>query len=73
MKQFGGILPLCTGLTVPKGVDRYHNQSFMNIAKSLLDEKSLEIGTGKVKPARFARELRELVTSNAIYEEHSSM
>lgn len=56
--QFGGILPLWTGLTVPKGVDRYNNQpaeSAMNVSKRLLNEKQLEIGANKVKATRFVK------------------
>lgn len=51
MKQYGGILPLWTGMTVPAGIERYNNQpaeSHMNIAKRALDEHALQIGYHKV-------------------------
>lgn len=67
MKQFGGILPLWSGLTVPEGIERYHNQPAegqMLIVKDLLIEKQLEIGSGRVKGTRFAELMRDLVEAN---------
>lgn len=66
MKQFGGILPLWSGITVPEGIGRYHNQPAekqMDIVKADLDEMQLEIGTGRVKPTRFLNLVRKKVIS----------
>lgn len=66
-KQFGEIIPRWSGLTVPKGVDRYYNQPAegqMHIAKYLLIEKQLELGAGRVKPTRFLKLMRTLVFAN---------
>lgn len=66
LKQFGGILPLWSGITVPEGIDRYHNQPAekqMDIVKSDLVEMQLEIGTGRVKPTRFLKLIRKKVIS----------
>lgn len=68
MKKFGGILPLWTGLTVPKSIEKYDNQPAelkMKKVKELLSEKLLEIGAGKVKGTLFTKLLRELVLGHS--------
>lgn len=68
MKQFGGILPLWTGITVPEGIQRYDNQPAerrMRVAKDLLDEMALKVGYSKKRPTRFVKLLREEITANA--------
>ncbi|XP_037029405.1 uncharacterized protein LOC119069459 [Bradysia coprophila] len=90
LKQFGGIIPLWTSITLPKGINRsslplseeltaddtdqieveikrssnQSAESHMNIVKSLMKEKSLQIGSGPVKPSRFVKLLRTLIISH---------
>lgn len=67
MKQFCGILSLWTGVTLPKGIEKYDNQlgeRHMLVAKDLLDEEALKVGYHKVKPTRFVKLMRGVIVSH---------